>query len=441
MKNQSFFLPDLPQENLVEDQAHSSFLRRFLRAWLRISGPKRERFNSSLEDQERLRRSQILSVLFLLVIVAACLIAPTAIPVPSYWIPVCSLLLLSLGSVAFNRSALTTLSGIAFILAIDVTLTILMVTLPHGIRNSNIPDFDLFLLATLIGGIVLPRRLLPFLAVFHILLILSLFTFLPHDPLLTQEIQINQQGFSYGELSDAFVLQVIGAALAWLSARSVDSALQRATRVEDLSKAHRRLDEYMRAQEKQRERQEYGIQVIKEAHARFANGDYRARATLQDNELTSLAFSFNLLAERLNRIAQTAQDYERQEQAFQQLFTIRDAIMHQGTLLPLTPTGTNIDQLYPWLKQFYQLRQMSVRGGEAVEKVRQSLARQRTLMIQLLSALDQAHAEIQVLGKDAKGITPALEDIEKSQQISQQLDEQGKRCVQETRQLEQLLKI
>lgn len=440
MKEQAFSLPELPPENNVTAREQNDLVRRAARAWLRFSGPSKEYFSSSLADQERQRRSHILSALFLLVVVAVGIIAPTAIPVPIYWIPILSLIVLSSLSFMLNRAARISLSASVFILAIDATLAILMLVLPHGIRNSNIPDFDLFLLATLIGGILLPRRLLPFLVAFHILLIFVLFAYLPHDRLLTQEIQVNQQGFAYGELSDAFLLQVVGAGIAWLNAWSVDRALVRASKAEDLARAHRRLNEYIRSQVKQRERLEYGITVLKDAHARFANGDYKARANLQDNELASLALSFNLLAERLTRIGQMVQDYARLELAFQQLFAVRDAIMHRGVLEPFAPTGTLVDQIYPWLRQFYQIRQVFTHSGETAEKIRLALTRQRTLVHQLLAALDQTHAEAQFVIKDAKMLATAFEGVEKSRQLCQQVEEQGKRCLQETRQLEQMLK-
>ena len=316
-----------------------------------------------------------------------------------------------------------------------------MVTLPRGIRNSNIPDFDLFIIPILIAGIVLPRRLLPFLAVLHIVLILAIFTLLPHDPLLTEEIRVNQKGFAYSELSDAFLLQVVGALIAWLNAWSVDRALVRASKAEGLAQAQRTLHQQARLQVEQKRRLEYGIDVLKDAHARFANGDYRARAHLQDNELASLAFSFNLLAERLNRVAQTAQAYTNLEQAFQQLFAIQTAVVYGGALQPLMPTGTLVDKIYPWLKQYYQLRQMYIHCLAAVEKMRQTLIHQRTLLTQLTSTLDQAHADVQLEISDSRKLSISLEPVEKAQHLCKQAEEQEKLCLQQAKYLDQLLKV
>lgn len=440
MKDQVFFSPSRPLEDEVGEQKQGGVLQSIAQAWLRFSGPDKRHFNSALASQERLRRSRILSALFVLIIVAVVIIAPTAIPTPIYWIPLSSFVLFGLIAFVLNRFAFITASSIVYIFGIDTTLAILMLILPNGIRNTNIPDFDLFLIATLIGGIVLPSRLLPFLTGFHIALIVVLFTFLPHEHLLTLEIQTSNQGF-YGEISDAILLQVVGMTIAWLNAWSVNRALVRVSKAEDLAKAHSRLSEYIRAQVRQRESLEHGIQILQEAHARFANGDYKARVHLQDNELVALALSFNLLAERLNRIAQIAQEHARLEQAFQQLFAIRDKIVHLGVLQPFIPTGTYVDQLYPWLKQFYHLRQFSSRCNETVEKARQTLTRQRTLVTQLMSMIDQTHSEVQMILRGANALPSTLVGVEKSQQVCRQVDEQGKRCLQEARLLEQLLKL
>ncbi len=437
MSDRSLLSPETSDGS--EARGQSNLLRRVWRAWLRLSGPDRNRFSSSLKDQERLRRSRILSALFPFIIVAVLIAAPTAIPVVTYWIPILSLLILGFIAFLLNRAALINLSGLFVIFAIDSALIILMVTLPSGIRNSNIPDFDLFLISTLIGGIILPRRLIPFLALFHIILIVALFAFLPHDLLLTEEIRVNQKGLAYAEISDAWLLQIVGTFIAWLNAWSVDKALLRASKAEELEQAQKNLQEQVRQQMERKERLEYGIAILKDALARFSNGDYRARAHLQDNELAALALSFNLMAERLNRVAQTAQEHARLELAFQQLFAIQEAVVYGEAFQPLKPTGTLVDRIYPWLKQYYQIRQVYPRFGAIIEKLRLALTRQRTLLTQLTSALDQIHAEI--LLRSSRDSRDSLNFVEKAQQICEQVEEQGKLCLQETKQLDQLLKV
>lgn len=440
MSNHAPVAPELVENNV--ELKRTRFWRRLGSAWQRFSGPDRERFTSSLEDQDRLRRSRILSWIFLLVPLAIPLILPTALAVSVYWLPILTLTFLGLVAFLCNRHALINLSGLFCIAAVDATLVILMLALPRGIRNSNIPDFDLFMLATLIGGVVLPRRALPWLVAFHIALIIALFAFLPHDPLLEKEIQINQNGFAYGEINDALILQLVGAAIAWLNSRSVEGALLRASRAEELARVQQDLHEQARAQVEQKERLEYGINVLKEAHARFANGDYHARAMLQDNELAALAVSFNLLADRLNRIARIAQDHANLEAAFQQLFAIQEEVVYSGKALrALPPTGTLVDKIYPWLKQYFLFRQVYSRCGQVLEKARFALTRQRAVLVQLQADLEQIRTSLYRQAREPGALAPTFELIEKARSLCAQVEERGKQGLQETKNLDQLLKV
>lgn len=439
MQDQSLF--SLERQKVSSVQGRNTIFHRMTQIWLRLSGPDVSRFSNSLEDQQRLRRSRSLSMIFPLFIVAVLIEAPNAVLDLTYWAPVITLLALGLVAFFLNRAALINLSGLFTILAIDAALVVLLLTLPHGIKNGDVTDFDIFILPILIAGITLPRRLLPFLALIHIALIFALFITLPHDPLLTEEILLNDKGIRYLVISDAIVLQVVGTLIAWVGAWNVDKALARANKAEELVQAQWNLNEQARFQVEQKKRLEYGIEVLKDAHARFANGDYRARANLQDNELVSLAFSFNLLAERMNRVAQAAQAYAQLEQAFQQLFTIQTSVVYGGALQPLMPTGTLVDRIYPWLKQYYQLRQMYAQCLAAVEQMRQTLTHQRTLLMQLTSALDQTHADVRLAEVGSGPVSLSLGPVEKAQHLCKLAEEQEKLCLQQTKQLDQMLKV
>lgn len=439
MQNQSLLSPERQKASSI--QGRNTIFHRMTQAWLRFSGPDVSRFGNSLEDQQRLRRSRSLSMIFPLFIVVVLIEAPDAVLDLTRWLPVVTLLALGLVAFFLNRAALINLSGLFTILAIDAALVVLLLTPSHGIKNGNITDFTIFILPILIAGIALPRRLLPFLALLHILLIFILFRMLPHDPLLTEEIRLHDKGIMFLEISDALMLQIVGTLIAWVGAWNVDKALERANKAEELAQTQWNLNEQARFQVEQKKRLEYGIEVLKNAHARFANGDYRARANLQDNELVPLTFSFNLLAERMNRVAQAAKAYTKLEQAFQQLFALQTSVVYGGALQPLVPTGTLVDKIYPWLKQYYQLRQMYAQCLAAIERMRQILTRQRTLLMQLTSALDQTHVDVRLAEIGSEPVARSLKPVERAQHLCRQAEEQEKLCLQQTKQLDQILKV
>jgi tetratricopeptide (TPR) repeat protein len=369
-----------------------TFLERIVRMWIILSGPSSQQFGISIEEKELFRRSRLLSSLFFLFIVVILLTIPTAIPVPTYWVPIGILFFFGIIALILNRKKHITASGIVCILAIEATLIVLFIILPNGIRNSNIPDFDFFILPVLIAGILLPRIFLPFLAFGHILIIVAIFSLLPHDPILTQEILVNQKGVAYSELSDAITIQIVGATIAWLSSRSVDRALIRASRAEELAATRERLNKQAQQILAQKERLEYGITILKEAQARFANGDYKARARLSQNELVPLATSFNLMAERLTRVVHVEHEYKRLEQAIEYFLQAQDSFSQETSGEALRTTGTLLDRLYPLVKRYRMLRHLTTRSNATVEQVRTHLNQQKNQFSQLDVDLNTIHS-------------------------------------------------
>ncbi len=365
-------------------------------AWVRLTGPAAERFSQSTADQERLRRSRLLCAMFTLIPFAVVANVPIALTRPVYWITLSTLSLVSLLAVFANRRGRVTTSGLLFIFSIDFTLTVLMATQPHGIRTGNIPDFDIFVFTILIAGTVLPRRILPFLAISNCIIILALFTLLPHDPLLTQEIIVNQKGLGYAELSDAFLLQIGGATIAYLSSWSIAHAQTRANLAEELAEARALLNKQNQRELEQKERLEHGISILKETQARVANGDYSARARLQDNELAPLALSFNLLIERLSRIPRLEKDSQRMEIALQQFIEMLTTRESGETSKPFQPTGTIADRLSPMIERAVRQNHMIAQTTISMEKVFMSLQQQSGELSRLDGILLQTRTIVQM---------------------------------------------
>jgi hypothetical protein len=472
MNRSPLFLPKDTEEalsdNLVALSEKRGLLWSIVRAWLRFAGAKNEREGASIEEQEMVRHSRLLSALLFCGGLAILFTVPTAIPDPTYWIPILLNLSLSIVALILNRTGRVTVAGVFYILAIDVTLVVLLVTLPTGIRNSNIPDFDLFILPILISGSILPKRFIPFIALIHIFIIISLFSFQPHDPLLTQEIRVNQGGVAYSELSDAFIIQLMGGAIAWLGAWSVDRALLRASRAEDLAKAREHINEQAMQIVEQKQRLDYGIDVLKDAQARFANGDFKARARLQNNELAPLAMSFNLLAERLNRITQIAQAYAHLEEALQQLLEVQHAALYKGVVKPYQTSGTLADRFQPIIQRYNRLTSLIIQSRSSLEVIGKDFAQEQLLVAELTVILSQMSSKVHALpgensiGKAQSSLAqdknfPAalfgepsqaksspelsaylqmqIQLLEKAQQVCIRLDKHNKQALLETKQL------
>lgn len=273
-----------------------------------MTGPREDAFKADIFAQERLRRARLVSALLVLIIVVIALLLPSIIypSSVSLWIPII-ILFSGFFIIAFcNRAGYTTLSSILYVLLIDGALTGFFYFKPTPALNSvNMTAFDLFILAVLVGGVILPKALIPFTGMLQIILISTIFFLRPHDPTMVE--LIDRAGNAYVALMATFVLHLVGTILAWLNAWSVERALIRADQAEELAQARSELSQQALLITKQKQRLEEGITSILDTHRQVATGNLTVRAPVhEDHELWQIGHALNLL---LMRLQQQAQDY------------------------------------------------------------------------------------------------------------------------------------
>ncbi len=443
-------LPKQPEKPPVPQQ-QPGLVRRIANSWLRLTSPDPSKFSDHIEDQERLRRSRLLGVMLFLIPIAVVLSLPIVINVPLNAIPIGTLIILAVIVAVLNRRGLVTLASILFIVTIDTALTVLIATEPQGFTSSNLPDLDLFLISVLISGLVLRRQLIPLVSIAHIVIVITLFAVMPLDPLLIREIALRENGWRYGELFDAILLQFVGGTIAWLGAGSVERALIRANRAEELAEARMSLERQTYQIAEQKQRLEHGITILQEAQSRVANGDYSARASLQNNELFPLAISFNLMAERLNRVGRFEKEYMRLESAVQTLIEARAKLAHGDELSTPRPTGTSLDQLIPVLERYYHTTRNLTQGQTYIDEMRTSLQQQQkqlarldALLAQFSSSSSTTSALEQLRNSQTLPIPQSeirRKPLEEARQLCNQIQQIGSQCAQKIRTLNQLFSM
>jgi hypothetical protein len=306
--------------------------------WATLTGPRKDTFQTDIFAQERLRRANLVSALLLLIVIVVLLLIPSTYPSsPSIWVPI---FILSLGGViiAFcNRAGYTTLSSVCYVLLVDIALTGFFYFKPVPALNStNMTAFDLFVLAVLVGGVILPKALIPLTGILQILLIIMIFFLRPHDASLIALIQF--AGNVYVALMPTIVLQVVGTGLAWLHAWSVERALFRTSQAEELAEARAELSQQALLIAQQKQHLEEGIMSILETHRQVAVGNLSARVPVQeDHELWQVGHALNLLLMRIQQQTQGYRFLQATNQEVEQLVHVLDA----------TPTG-----VYPALPPF-----------------------------------------------------------------------------------------
>lgn len=297
--------------------ANGNLFQRLWNWWSIVTGPRKDAFKKDIFAQERLRRARLVSALLMLIVIVVVLLIPSTYPSSSsIWTPI---IILSVGGLIIalcNRGGYTTLSSIFYVLLVDVALTGFFYFKPTPALNStNMTGFDLFVLAVLVGGVILPKALIPLTGIVQIFLISIIFFFRPHDATIIELIRL--AGNVYVALMPTLVLQVVGTSLAWLHAWSVERALIRASQAEELAAARAELSQQASLIALQKQRLEEGITSILEIHRQVAAGNLAARAPVhEDHELWQIGHALNLL---LLRIQQQTQDYRLLQATYQEV--------------------------------------------------------------------------------------------------------------------------
>lgn len=374
-------------------RSHKGPFWQLWKAWLWLTGPRPGRFGTSIAGQERLRRSRLVSVLLTVVAAAILLLIPGALAQPLLWQAVLVDAVFGLVVLLLNRVGRVTLSGLVLIALIDISTINFIITQAHsnprdpGLSNTGAAVFYLLMLPVLNAGMILPNRLIPVIGALQVALTVVVFSQLPHSHLLQEEIQASNGGQTYNAILGPILLQVCGAAIVWLYSWSVDHAILRASRAEELAEARARLNVQARQIADQKGRLEEAIRMVQAVQSRVANGDYSARVSLQENDLLPLAVSFNILAERLGRTKNIEQDYHRLEGAVQHLLEVCASLARSAAPTAMRATGTMVDRIYPFLTRFQQTGSRLTQIGTMVEDVHDVLQHQHDYLSQLENRL------------------------------------------------------
>lgn len=308
--------------------------------WATLTGPRIETFGTDIVGQERQRRARLISALLILSVLAVLLFIPSALVSSSslIWF---SVILFGGGSLLvalLNRAGLINLSAVFYLMIIDGAITSYLVLKP-ALNCGNLSDFDLYILAVLVGGMILPRPLIPFTGITHVILIVGIYTWRPHDSLLTQLVQL-EGGNAYTALAGLIVLQLAGTGIAWLHAWSVKRSLLRANRAEELAEARAALNKQALLIAEQNRHLETGIAQILETHQQIAAGNLAVRAPAQrDQALWQIGQSLNMM---LRRFQQQAQEDRLMRETQREIEQVIDALFaaRAGNYAPLPPLHT-----------------------------------------------------------------------------------------------------
>ena len=315
--------------------------------WLNLTAPPAPNRLVPIAEQERLRKAELTSYSILAVFALLLALVSNSFDDPATGQAV---LVSAIGLViaaVLNRTGWTRTA--AYFVPSLFMAVIALAILGGGLDTIVLPAYDLFVLPVFLTSLTANQRAPWVFAFIAITFIVGDFVLQPHGLITAtttpggqasnfDSIQYwtriyNQWGMVNRHISLAFFAAFFG----WLGARSVNAAIRRADRAEELAA----LEHAVGAQ---RQQLEVGVQQILETHVRIANGDYAARAPLsQDHLLWQISSSLNNLMGRLQKSGQAEHQLRRTEDELRRLAAaIDDAQAGKRPIWPAS-SGTAAD--------------------------------------------------------------------------------------------------
>src|ERR1051326_1203242 len=262
--------------------------------WINLTAPPWPDHPLPIAARERLRKAELTSVSILAIF--ACLIAlvSNSLADPATAGAVAAIAISLLIAAILNRTGRT---RIAAYIVPSVMLLIMMANLSQGsIGLIDLPIYDLMVVPIILVSIIGDRRAPRIFAAIAIAFVIGSYVLSIHATITLPDgktfdgIAYEQTIYGiFGMLNRHVALLFFAALFGWMGARSVEQAIARADRAEEIARLEHAFAEQTR-------QLEYGIREIQQVHVRVANGDYNARAPLtQDHILWQIAYALNNL--------------------------------------------------------------------------------------------------------------------------------------------------
>lgn len=313
--------------------------------WLNLTAPPWPDYPIPVAQRERLRKAELTSFsilaifAFLIALVSNSLADPTtaqAVGLMAIFLMVAAIL----NRTGRTRTAAYLVPGVLMLLLAAVVIQ------EKGLALIGLPIYDLFVIPVVLVSLTGNRNAPWVFALVAIAFVVGSYQ-LEQPQVITltnggtfNGILYEQQIFGvWGMINRHVSLLFFAAFFGWLGARSVDHAIARADRAEEIARLEHAIAEQTRQLEE-------GVRAIQQTHVRIANGDFAARAPLaQDHILWQISVSLNNMIQRLQRSADAEQMLKRTKAEVDRLMEeIQRARAGQRPLWPV-PSGTPLDPL------------------------------------------------------------------------------------------------
>lgn len=319
--------------------------------WYNLTAPKWPDRSLPTAERERFRKAELTSLSILAVAGFLIALVSNSLADPSTAQAVLTMAVGLVIAAVLNRTGAvrpwrTNTAAIIVPALMMVLLMAAVVEAKGGLRLIWFPAYDLLALPIFISSLTSNWRTPWIFALVAMAFIIIDFTIQPHAIINgTGATNFDDIAFethiwtSWGMVNRHLALSFFAALVGSLGARSVTGAIRRADRAEELAQLEHEVAE-------QRRQLEIGVQELLSTHVRAANGDFSARAPMnQGNALWQVSASLNNLLARLQKTGQSEFQLKRTDQEIDRL---ADALLQaregRRPIWP-APTGTRVDRL------------------------------------------------------------------------------------------------
>lgn len=278
--------------------------------WLDLTAPPRPGSILSLAERERLRRAELTSYSILAVFAFLLALVSDTLTQPSARIAVIAMAVGLCVAALFNRAGWTRTAAYLVPSLLMLMTMLAIVDASGGLSFAWLPTYDLLAIPIFLSAITLDHRAPWVLAPIAIAFILLDYTYQSHSSINVPGQAINFDHLAYtqmtvgwwGMVNREVSLIFFAAFFSWLGARSVEQAIARADRAEEVA----RLEEGFAQTEAQRTSELNSfIQELVDAFVAQANGTERYLELPADHPLSG---TVQFLNQRLKRLREGSQD-------------------------------------------------------------------------------------------------------------------------------------
>jgi hypothetical protein len=280
--------------------------------WLNLTAPPWPAQPISITERELLRKAELtsFSILAIFAFLIALLSNSLADLTTAQAVGLMAFFLLL--AAILNRTGHTRAAAYLIPSAMLLILMAAVIQAPGGLKLIGLPVYDLCVVPVILVSLTGDRKAPWLFAAISIAFVVVTFSLERHEVIvLSHGVTFDGVGYEesifglWGMINRHVALLFFAALFGWLGSRSVDNAIARADRAEEIA----RLQLIILEQKRQLEQ---GIQAIQQTQVRVANGDYLARAPLpEDHILWQVAYSLNTMIQRLERAAGAEQMFQR----------------------------------------------------------------------------------------------------------------------------------